>query len=445
MPASKLLPSIAHAVSGSAGSVVSTAATYPLDLVGTRLRVQRQLLTSSAGPTPTATAAGGGSGSGSEKGDDHEEEAAPYYDGVADALRSIPAREGGLAALFAGLRTDAAKSAADSFLFFLFYSWARARRLGSGSGKRRHLGAVEELAVGAVAGACARAFTTPIANVVTRKQTASLVDDGGEQKPATARSFAEVLAEIRREKGVMGLWAGYSAALVLTLNPSITFFLQQMLTNSLVPHQDLNDPAAAVTFILAAASKAVATVATYPFQIAKTRMQIAVPDESEERSSAKGKEPIRTDDKTEGADAGLRKPAAKVVRNLAGETIFATMARIGREEGIKALYDGMSSDLLKAFLSHGITMVAKDVVHKLLFRLYYAILAYLRRHPATRAKISRAAGNVSDGLQGGVARATVARGEGVWIQSKKGAREVLDSGERVITRILGGQQKIFGR
>ena len=38
-----------------------------------------------------------------------------------------------------------------------------------------------------------------------------------------------MLRELLRERGVAGLWAGYSAALVLTLNPSVTFFLDQAL------------------------------------------------------------------------------------------------------------------------------------------------------------------------------------------------------------------------
>lgn len=96
--ASRLLPSIGHAASGAGGTVVSTLATYPLDLVNTRLKVQRQLRADgSIGP-------------------------ADGYRGILDAFASIYAKEGGIAAFFAGLGADVAKSAADSFLFFLFYT-----------------------------------------------------------------------------------------------------------------------------------------------------------------------------------------------------------------------------------------------------------------------------------------------------------------------------------
>lgn len=88
MPADKFLPAIGHAVSGATGTAVSTTATYPLDLVNTRLKVQRQL---------------------------HKDGAlAPseQYGGVADAFAKIHAREGGVRAFYAGLGSDVAKSVA---------------------------------------------------------------------------------------------------------------------------------------------------------------------------------------------------------------------------------------------------------------------------------------------------------------------------------------------
>ena len=96
--ASKLLPSIGHAASGAGGTVISTLATYPLDLVNTRLKVQRQLRAD---------------------GSIREEDA---YQGIADAFTTIYGKEGGISAFFPGLGSDLAKSAVDSFLFFLFYT-----------------------------------------------------------------------------------------------------------------------------------------------------------------------------------------------------------------------------------------------------------------------------------------------------------------------------------
>lgn len=88
MPADKFLPAIGHAASGAVGTAISTTATYPLDLVNTRLKVQRQLRKD-------------GSLSPSEQ-----------YHGLLDAFTKIHEREGGLRAFFAGLGSDVAKSVA---------------------------------------------------------------------------------------------------------------------------------------------------------------------------------------------------------------------------------------------------------------------------------------------------------------------------------------------
>lgn len=99
MPADQFLPAIGHAISGATGTAISTTATYPLDLVNTRLKVQRQLRKD-------------GTISPSEQ-----------YAGISDAISRIYEREGGLKAFYAGLGSDIFKGVADSFLFFLFVSF----------------------------------------------------------------------------------------------------------------------------------------------------------------------------------------------------------------------------------------------------------------------------------------------------------------------------------
>ncbi|KAK3379828.1 mitochondrial carrier domain-containing protein [Lasiosphaeria ovina] len=371
--ASKLLPSIGHAASGAGGTVISTLATYPLDLVNTRLKVQRQLRADgSIGP---------GDG----------------YAGVADAFASIYAGEGGLAAFFAGLGADLAKSAADSFLFFLFYTWFRSRRLHARN-HAPHLSPLEELAVGAVAGACCKAFTTPVSNVVTRRQTASLVGARSSNSPSSqgrerqqepqhrARdlTFGEIVADMRRENGLLGLWAGYSASLVLTLNPSTTFFLQQFLKRTLVPRHLWDDPGARTTFFLAAVSKVVATSLTYPFQIAKARVQVSASsvDDRKKKQQQEESEVFVSDEHGSAASALVSR-----IRDIAGDNIFATVLRIARAEGVRALYDGIGGELLKGFFSHGTTMLSKDTIHRFIVRLYFAILVVLQQYPQIRSRI----------------------------------------------------------
>lgn len=263
--------------------------------------------------------------------------------------------------------------------------------------------------MGAAAGACARLFTTPIGNVVTRKQTASLITDEGDAgaadrtiQPGRGLSFAEILHVIRAEKGLLGLWAGYSATLVLTLNPSITFYLQHALKKALVDRGREGESNGA-TFLVAALSKAVATTVTYPFQIAKARVQVSAPEsprpevEEEEEKEKKeeastteaGEEDMLVVEQNVGKKESKAQALAGRLHRLAEDTIFGTVLHIGRTEGVPALYDGISGELLKAFFNHGTTMVSKEVVHKLIVQLYFFVLARIRTSPTAQALLRR--------------------------------------------------------
>lgn len=260
--------------------------------------------------------------------------------------------------------------------------------------------------MGAAAGACARLFTTPISNVVTRKQTASLITDegdagGGADATVLAGrglSFAEILHVIRAEKGLLGLWAGYSATLVLTLNPSITFYLQHALKKALVDRGREGESNGA-TFLVAALSKAVATTVTYPFQIAKARVQVSAPESPRpELGEEEEKKEVSTESKEEdmlvveqnvGKKESKAQALAARLHRLAEETIFGTVLHIGRTEGVPALYDGISGELLKAFFNHGTTMVSKEIVHKLIVQLYFFVLARIRSSPTAQALLRR--------------------------------------------------------
>ncbi|KAG9498945.1 hypothetical protein J7337_009756 [Fusarium musae] len=320
MSSQQALNALGHAVSGSVGTAVSTASLYPLDLVTTRLKAQRKT--------------GGSTGD---------------YDGVISAFRGIPANEGGIKALYSGLGTDVAKSVVDSFLFFGFYNYLRPRH--------RKPKIVEELLVGAVAGGCARALTTPISNVVTRKQML-----GSDQ------SLLQILSEIQKESGLLGLWSGYSATLMLTLNPSITFFVNRRLAARILPAlEDEDFPVAWIAFLIAASSKATATAITYPFQTGKTRLQMA--GSAADADVEKGQ-----------SGNSKRKHILRRILDLLNQSIFGVIIRIITNEGMKALYAGLQGELLKSFFSHGLTMLTKGVIHRFVVRVWVMmLLPYLRQ------------------------------------------------------------------
>ncbi|KAI1094730.1 mitochondrial carrier domain-containing protein [Rostrohypoxylon terebratum] len=417
-----LLAALHHALSGSAGSAISTCALYPLSLAVGRLQHQRQQRRLSS--RRRNTAAGLVSPRDDEEGSttptgDHPPRRGPAeqeYTGVVQAFLGIWRSGGGPRALYTGLAQDAIKSALDSFLFFLFYEWIRSSRPSSGrrraTGRGGDLGVLEELAIGVVAGACSKFFSTPLTNLASQK--------GREE------SFRDVIAAIRREKGITGLWSGYSASLVLTLNPSLTFFLQDFLKRKAVKAERWDNPGAATTFLLAAVSKAIASAVTYPFQTALSRVQYDVSPEARrggweevvreleakheaERAAAAADAAREAEEGGDGAVSPKSQPsgfksnvappernstdeykleaqALRAVKNLGRQSIFATVVRIARTEGIGALYEGLHLELLMSFFGHGTTMMAKDVIHRLLFRLYIIAASVYAELQSRRAR-----------------------------------------------------------
>lgn len=346
------------------------------------------------------------------------------YKGILDAFEKIYNQEGGLSAFYSGIVQDTGKSIADSFLFFLFYNFLRTNRLQKHGAETTTLPMFDELAVGMLAGACSKAFTTPISNIVTRKQTASMVSMRSDSE-AKEPSVREIAKQIRSQKGLQGFWSGYSASLMLTLNPSITFFLYETFKRALLPRAKRDNPGATTTFLMAAISKAIASTITYPFSLAKTRAQVSsrAPVDQETKEDAKGVadnfEHIRTEAEAKETGREVKKVAKR-------STVFDTVLKIYREEGMEGLYEGVWGEILKGFFSHGVTMLVKEAVHKLIIQAYFLILKALKKSPSptelvhqASEKIQEASGKVGEQVQAGYQNLTQQAGN--MVESSKEA------------------------
>ncbi|QSS61203.1 mitochondrial carrier protein [Histoplasma capsulatum] len=373
------LPALGQAVAGAAGAAVSTISTYPLSLIVTRLQLQRQLRGMRA-LEERRKEEGKGKGKGKSKDEDEDVDEGEYK-GIIDAARKIYENEGGLRGLYAGLTHATGKAVVDSFVFFLAYSFLRQRRLRA-RGLRMHgsfLPVLDELAVGYVAEAFTKLLTMPISTVLTRKQVEGLASATaaavGKEKKSPTSSTRDIVSAIVAQKGLAGLWAGYSASLILSLNPALTFLLSQVFKFSLLPRDKRRRPPASATFLFAAISKVIASSLTYPFSMAKTRAQAAT---SAPTSSSAPRSP---------------------------PTILHAIYAIARTEGLAALYAGLSGDVLRGFFSHGIAMLAKDTVYRLVVRTYYLLLVMLRRYPLPEELLARAKARteeVVEEVRGGV-------------------------------------------
>lgn len=349
-----------------------------------------------------------------------------HYTGILDAINTIYEREGGLQAFYSGVVPEVVKGVADSFLFFLAYSYVRQRRLDArGSGKS--LPALEEIGVGVVAGAFSKLWTTPLQQIVTRKQTASMLNDDSSTTIPPTSTTTDIAREILREKGLQGFWSGYSASLVLTLNPSITMLLHKVLLRLIVPRAKRDDPGARITFLLAAVSKALASTVTYPFSLAKTRAQVS----SQKPTSTSGETSEKATPDTTAARARQR-------------TVFSTILRIAETEGPAGLYQGLGAEVLKGFFSHGITMLMKDRIHAMIISLYYSVLKALQKYPSPEELAKRASDGAKDLYEQGKEHANGAYAKGVEIagQASEKVKEVAAEGsQRASDMLESGKQQ----
>ena len=306
----------------------------------------------------------------------------------------------------------------DSFLFFLSYNFLRTNRLKlhSNGSPAKKLPVHEEILVGMASGAFSKFFTTPVAQIVTRKQTARMTGSS-----ASGESSLAIARRIRQQKGLQGFWSGYSASLVLTLNPSLTMLFHETLLRVLVPRGKRENPGARITFLLAALSKAMASAITYPFSLAKSRAQVS------------SKRPLDDEESLHPEKESLKQTEQKAARKVRKDTIFDTVLQIAREEGVGGLYQGLSGEVLKGFFSHGLTMLMKESIHKIVIQLYYLVLKAIQRYPSpnelaemagekledAREAVVEAAGEVVDAASDVVS----GNGNGVKSAGKNGKEE----------------------
>ncbi|KAJ1974907.1 hypothetical protein H4R34_004539 [Dimargaris verticillata] len=323
------LPPFGQALTGAAASALALLCVYPLDTVKTRLQVQSKH-TTDAGLTD-----------GTNRSDGH------YYS-AADAVRKIYHREG-IRGFYAGLGAGLLGQMFTNFAYFYWYTLVRKlylRRLRSRQSRggtaelaRLVISTPMELALGALAAAIAQLFTTPISVVATRQQTAVASERLG---------MLDTAVDIVRENGWTGLWKGLRPSLVLVVNPSITYGAFERIKAAMVGSSQAtgNALSSLQVFAAGALAKTLATVLTYPYIMAKVRLQW---------KPAKG---------AIGGNTGSHKVEAY-------KSAAQILQRVWQLEGFFGWYKGMSAQITKAVLTQAMMLMIKDKIEA------YVVFAYL--------------------------------------------------------------------
>ncbi|KZS92455.1 mitochondrial carrier [Sistotremastrum niveocremeum HHB9708] len=325
VPVEQLTP-FGHALAGALGGVFANAAVYPLDTVKTRI----QAATTSKNGKRTDRAAARIS--------------------IVNLLLDI-LKEEGIAGYYKGFGASMLNTFSMQYAYFFFYSAVRSsyikrltKKLPAGS-PIPALSTAAELLLGAVAGALAQIFTIPVSVIATRQQVGRKKPEspspGSENQKALAESddsFLGVAREIVREDGVQGLWLGIKPGLVLTVNPSITYGVFERVKTMVLLGSTATKLNPWMSFLLGAFSKSLATVVTYPYIMAKVRIQAGTDKET------KGEEKEGSAQKTQAKSVGAIDILKKVLK----------------DDGFLGWYKGMGAQITKAVLSQALLFMSKD-------------------------------------------------------------------------------------
>lgn len=239
------------------------------------------------------------------------------------------------------------------YAYFFFYSFMRSSyikrmtlKLPPGS-KPPALSTAAELSLGAAAGALSQIFTIPVSVIATRQQVGRSIRESSQSsqdEEPVDESLIAVAREIVREDGVTGLWLGIKPGMVLTVNPAITYGVYERLKSLLLLASSANSKLTPGTsFLLGAFSKTLATIVTYPYIMAKVRIQARSADMDASESK----------DLPGGQDGNIKPKAIHV-------GALSLLLRVLRKEGFVGWYQGMSAQIIKAVLSQALLFVSKE-------------------------------------------------------------------------------------
>lgn len=227
--------------------------------------------------------------------------------------------------------------------------------------------------VAAVAGgSCAIILTNPLWVVKTRLMSQTNIS--ARNGPREYKSAVDVARKMYCREGAASFYSGLTPALLGVTHLAVQFPLYEQfkryLTGTELGNWDEGQGWLQILGILTAssASKVCATIATYPHEVIRTRLQTQrktypfAPVELARPSKNGG--PLHGNRPKEGShlDVGTsRKEFPHLYRGIIG-----TFARILREEGWRALYSGMGTSLLGAIPASATAMLVYEIVLRLM-------------------------------------------------------------------------------
>lgn len=217
-------------------------------------------------------------------------------------------KDEGIASLYRGIGPTLESLCISNFVYF--YTFHSLKALFSPAGDK-NASAIKDLLLASIAGVVNVLTTTPFWVVNTRLKMKGI---GKENSASDYDTLIQGLMTIAKKEGVRGLWSGTIPSLILVSNPAIQFMTYEMIKRNIQRvSKTPKDLSSLTVFLMGAASKAVATIITYPLQLVQTRQRHSAKTEFKELSMP---EIIQLIVRTQGAYGLFRGLEAKILQTV---------------------------------------------------------------------------------------------------------------------------------
>ncbi|GAA5986963.1 hypothetical protein JCM5350_000924 [Sporobolomyces pararoseus] len=212
--------------------------------------------------------------------------------------------------------------------------------------------AISHITAAMTAGASGTILTNPLWVVKTRFMT---------QRPNSSdpryRHTLDALVRIYREEGPKAFYRGMLPSLFGVAHVAVQFPLYEQFKTFYRPPDGSDIPSSTILFC-SSISKMIASVATYPHEVLRTRLQIQKNHQQQQQQQQKQKQ----------QSPSSLKSSRSSPKSIIFEGLVPTFRRILSEEGVKGFYRGMGVNLLRTVPSSAVTLLVYEKIMQSLLR-----------------------------------------------------------------------------
>lgn len=316
---------LVHAIAGTAGGAAAMSTFYPLDVIRTHMQVADSRSKLSTIETV-------------------KEIVYPKDEN----------KESGIHVLYKGLGPVLIALACSNFIYFYTnQTFKVAVRNITG---KKDISTAHNLIVASLAG-CVNVLTTcPLWVVSTRLKT-QIKKGGNVERPY--KGMVDGLLRVGREEGVAELWSGTAASLILVSNPTIqwvTYDAVRKIAMRRVNRHGRTSLNSLEIFILGIIAKFVATIITYPLQVAQSLFR-------------SGKHRKAINPATQTSAGGKSGPSSNEKPKENYTNTIDCLIKIFKKDGIAGWYKGLDVKLVQTLLMSAFHTMTYEKIAALIFKV----------------------------------------------------------------------------